>query len=82
MSARAFFNDAFHGLLPSAPNGEVRNVTWSLRSELFFNDVFYASDPAPPPAPPRVPVLGGLGRVLLGALLLAGGLAIPRFRGV
>jgi hypothetical protein len=82
MSTRAFFNDAFHGLLPSAPDGEVRNVTWSLRSELFFNDVFYASDPALTPAPARVPVLGGLGRVLLGALLLAGALAIPRARGI
>jgi hypothetical protein len=83
MSARAFFNDAFHSLLPSAPNGAVRNVTWSLQSELFFNDVFYTYDPVLTSQPLPVPVLGGLGRVLLGALLLAGGLlAVPRLRGI
>jgi hypothetical protein len=80
LSARALFNDAYHGLLPSAPNGELRAVTWSLHSELFFNDAFYAHDPLLTSTPPRVPVLGGLGRALLGALLLAGGLAVPRFR--
>jgi hypothetical protein len=82
LSARAFFNDAFHSLLPSAPNGAVRNVTWSLHSELFFNDVFYTYDPVLTAPPPRVPVLGGLGRVLLGALLLAGGLASRRARAI
>ena len=82
MSARMFFNDAFHSLSPSAPNGAVRNVTWSLRSELFFKDVFYTVDPVLTSPPTPVPVLGGLGRVLLGALLLAGGLAIRRPRGI
>lgn len=81
MSARALFNDAFHDLLPSAPNGALRNLTWSLHSELSFNDVFYTFDPVLTSTPPRVPMLGGLGRVLLGGLVLGGGLlAIPRPR--
>ena len=82
MSARPLFNDAFHGLLPSPPNGAFRNLTWSLHSEVLFNDAFYTYDPALHSEPPRVPVLGGLGRILLGALLLAGGLAIPRLRAI
>lgn len=83
MSARALFNDSFHGRLPSAPNGAVRNLTWSLQTDVSFNDVFYTYDPFLTPPPARVPVLGGLGRVLLGAVLLAGGLlAIPRLRGI
>jgi hypothetical protein len=82
LSARALFNDAFHDLLPSAPNGALRNLTWSLHSELSFNDVFYSFDPVLTSTPPRVPALGGLGRVLLGGLVLGGGLfAIPRLRG-
>jgi len=82
LSARVFFNDAFHDLLPSAPNGAVRNLTWSLSSELSFNDVFYAFDPLLTSTPVPVPALGGLGRALLGGLVLGGGLlAIPRLRG-
>jgi hypothetical protein len=82
LSARAFFNDAFHDLLPSTPNGAVRNLTWSLSSELSFNDVFYTFDPLLTSTPLPVPALGGLGRVLLGGLVLGGGLlAAPRLRG-
>jgi hypothetical protein len=80
LSARPFFNDAFHSLLPSAPDGATRTLTWSLHSELLFNDTFYAYDPQLESTPPRVPALGALGRALLGALLLAGGLAVPRGR--
>ncbi len=82
LSARALFNDAFHALRPSAPNGALRNVTWSLHSELFFNDAFYTYDPALTSAPAAVPTLGGLGRALLGTLLLGAGLASRRLRGV
>lgn len=80
MSARVFFNDAFHGLLPSAPNGALRDVTWSLQAEVSFNDVFYRYDPLLTVPPARVPALGGLGRVALGGLLLAGGLLSGRLR--
>jgi hypothetical protein len=82
MSVRVVFNDAYHDLLPAAPNGALRDVTWGLRSELFFNDAFYTFDPALTSTPPPVPALGALGRMLLGAALLAGGLfAVPRPRG-
>jgi len=82
MSARVLWNDAFHSLSPSAPNGAVRNVIWSLQSELFFKDVFYTVDPLLTSPPPPVPMVGGLGRVLLGALMLVGGIAIRRARGI
>jgi hypothetical protein len=77
ISARVFFNDAFHSLA-SAPNGAVRDVTWTLRSEVLFNDVFYRSDPDL--VPPPVPALAASGRVALAALIVAIGLAQRRLR--
>jgi hypothetical protein len=77
ISARVFFNDAFHSLA-SAPNGAVRDVTWTLRSEVLFNDVFHRSDPDL--VPPPVPALGGSGRAALSVLIVGIGLARRRLR--
>jgi len=77
ISARTFFNDAFHGLAPSSPNGAIRDVSWSLRAQVLFNDVFYASDPD---LFPKVPALGLPGRLLLASLLVTAALGVRRLR--